>query len=142
MLECIWFHGTLNLAMEVKSNDSVKVRVYHAESAWCHQRYLLITYHFCRVHLDKSNIPQLVTKFFPIFLTKSSLEHLNFPQPSLYSETSIHYIYLFHFLNCLCVVWFGVLYIIKSYHTLNFKNHSSPHACRNTLTQSHTRHTI
>ena len=62
------------------------------------------------------------------------------------------------FLNILCVVCFGVLCIcIDDYmhelyiqmhktpkHTTHkmFKNYRTPHACRNTLTQSHTPHII
>ena len=72
MLERIRFHGTLNLASEVN----------------------IIIYHFCRVHLEKSKFPQLVTTFFLIHLTKSSLKHSKFPSTTFYAAPphSITYI--------------------------------------------------
>jgi len=76
-----------------------KDRVCQAEVAWRHDRYILIIYHFCRVHLEKSNVSQLVTKFFPIYLTQSSLQVSKFPStlPIQRHLNPLHN--LFHFLN-------------------------------------------
>ena len=79
MLEWIGIQETVILAIELNRNDSLRIVFVRLRLPdVIRDTYLLFTI-FAESILRSKNVSQLVTKFFPIYLTQSSLQVSKFP---------------------------------------------------------------